>query len=35
MSDSSGFIHDPEGIDEDKLAFIMYNQDACTKKLGC
>ena len=23
MSDSSGFIHDPEGIDEEKLAFIM------------
>ena len=23
MSDSSGFIHDPEGIDSDKLAFIM------------
>lgn len=23
MSDSSGFIHDPEGIDTDRLAFIM------------
>jgi glutamate dehydrogenase (NADP+) len=23
MSDSSGFIHDPEGINEEKLAFIM------------
>ena len=23
MSDSSGFIHDPDGIDEEKLAFIM------------
>ena len=23
MSDSSGFIHDPEGIDSEKLAFIM------------
>lgn len=23
MSDSSGYIHDPEGIDRDKLAFIM------------
>lgn len=23
MSDSSGFIHDPDGIDRDKLAFIM------------
>jgi len=23
MSDSSGYIHDPEGIDADKLAFIM------------
>ena len=23
MSDSSGFIHDPNGIDEEKLAFIM------------
>lgn len=23
MSDSSGFVHDPDGIDEDKLAFIM------------
>ncbi|PNQ74925.1 NADP-specific glutamate dehydrogenase [Hanstruepera neustonica] len=23
MSDSSGYVHDPEGIDEDKLAFIM------------
>ena len=23
MSDSGGFIHDPEGIDEEKLAFIM------------
>ncbi|TXD82184.1 NADP-specific glutamate dehydrogenase [Subsaximicrobium wynnwilliamsii] len=24
MSDSSGFIHDAEGIDADRLAFIMY-----------
>ena len=23
LSDSSGFVHDPEGIDEDKLAFVM------------
>ncbi len=23
LSDSSGFIHDPEGIDRDKLAFVM------------
>ncbi len=23
LSDSSGFIHDPDGIDEDKLAFVM------------
>ncbi len=27
MSDSSGFIHDPEGIDTDKLAFIRNLKD--------
>jgi len=24
LSDSSGYIHDPEGIDNDKLAFVMH-----------
>lgn len=24
LSDSSGFIHDPEGIDEDKLEFVLH-----------
>ena len=24
MSDSSGFIYDPSGIDEEKLKFVMY-----------
>lgn len=27
LSDSSGFIHDPDGIDEDKLAFVKQLKD--------
>ncbi len=34
MSDSSGFIHDPEGIDEDKLAFIMQLKNVSRQRIG-
>ena len=33
MSDSSGFIHDPEGIDEDKLAFIMQLKNVSRQRI--
>ncbi len=42
MSDSSGFIHDPDGIDEEKLAFIIDLKtvkrgriEEYAKKYGC
>lgn len=34
MSDSSGFIHDPEGIDEDKLAFIMQLKNVSRQRIN-
>ena len=33
MSDSSGFIHDPEGIDEEKLAFIMQLKNVSRQRI--
>ena len=33
MSDSSGFIHDPDGIDEDKLAFIMQLKNVSRQRI--
>ncbi len=33
MSDSSGFIHDPEGIDEEKLAFIMRLKNVSRQRI--
>src|SRR5690606_28688572 len=42
ISDSTGFIHDPKGIDEEKLAFIKELKNVCrgsiqeyAKKYGC
>ena len=33
MSDSSGFIHDPDGIDEEKLAFIMQLKNVSRQRI--
>ena len=33
MSDSSGFIYDPEGIDEEKLAFIMQLKNVSRQRI--
>ena len=33
MSDSSGFIHDPEGIDEEKLTFIMQLKNVSRQRI--
>ena len=35
MSDSSGFIHDPDGIDEEKLAFIMQLKNVKIGRASC
>jgi glutamate dehydrogenase (NADP+) len=34
MSDSSGFIHDPDGIDEEKLAFIMQLKNVSRQRIN-
>ena len=33
LSDSSGFIHDPEGIDEEKLAYVMHLKNVARKRI--
>jgi glutamate dehydrogenase (NADP+) len=33
LSDSSGFIHDPEGIDTEKLAHVMYLKNVARKRI--
>ena len=33
MSDSSGFVHDPDGIDEEKLAFIMQLKNVSRQRI--
>jgi glutamate dehydrogenase (NADP+) len=33
MSDSSGFIHDPDGIDEEKLTFIMQLKNVSRQRI--
>ena len=33
MSDSSGFVHDPEGIDEEKLTFIMQLKNESRQRI--
>ena len=33
LSDSSGFIHDPEGIDTEKLAYVMYLKNVARKRI--
>lgn len=33
LSDSSGFIHDPEGIDEEKLAHVMHLKNVARKRI--
>jgi len=33
MSDSSGFVHDPEGIDEEKLTFIMQLKNVSRQRI--
>jgi glutamate dehydrogenase (NADP+) len=33
LSDSSGFIHDPEGIDEEKLAYVMQLKNVRRKRI--
>lgn len=33
LSDSSGFIHDPEGIDPEKLAHVMYLKNVARKRI--
>ena len=34
LSDSSGFIHDPQGIDTDKLAFVKYLKEVKRGRIG-
>ncbi|MBL19345.1 MAG: NADP-specific glutamate dehydrogenase [Flavobacteriaceae bacterium] len=34
MSDSSGFVHDPEGIDEEKLTFIMQLKNVSRQRIN-
>jgi glutamate dehydrogenase (NADP+) len=33
MSDSSGYVHDPDGIDEEKLAFIMQLKNVSRQRI--